>query len=420
MDLSTISDLDEIRQRLRDFLSQLLPSRWEGVGGLASAEREDFMRWWREVLRENRLVAPGWPREYGGGGLDHRAESVLHEEFTRAGVPLHVSGNDMLGILLLGPTVLRWGTEEQKHYFLRGTVDGEIRWAQGFSEPEAGSDLFNLRTHARLEDGSWIINGHKIWQTAGTTANWIFAMVRTDLGAVGAKGISMMLVPLDQPGVEVRGIKSMTGETEFAEVHFSEARASENHVIGGVNNGGQVAASLLGLERGSGGVGMALGHKLELDRVIDLAHRRGLAGDVGIRRRIAACYARTNVLDSIGRILIDGGDANTFASISKLLVSQYRHQVTELAVDILGPEALVLDGPPGLPTLEAQPRGVHPTSSAAWLNDLQRARPATVYGGSSQIQRNLIGEGLLGLPRESRNRSQTERPKKPQAEVVES
>lgn len=406
MPVSNVAAAPTFRETVQGIIADFVPAGWSGVGGVAPDEQAELLANWRETLRRNGLLGVGWPTPYGGGGRGLDDESALHEECARAGLPSLPHPNDGFGFQLLGPTVLHWGTEEQKSYFLPRTVSGEIRWAQGYSEPEAGSDLFNLRTKATLVGDEWVINGQKVWQTAGLTANWIFALVRTDPDSRGSSGISFLLIPVDQPGVEVKGIKNMAGETEFAEVFFSDARTAAHHVVGGVNNGAKVALTLLGYERGAGGLAIALTLEIELNRVVELAIAHGRHTDSDIRQRIARCREIVHVLHCSGiqalAMLEQHGQLGPESSFTKLLTAEYRQTVTELALDILGSYVLVPHGAPPINSLEPQPLGLDATSSSAWISDYLNARPGTVYGGSSEIQRNTIAEQVLGLPREPR------------------
>lgn len=394
------------RNDIRELLEQFLPADWAGIGALPAAERERLLAQWRATLVSRGYLAISWPAEYGGAGLSVLEESVFHEECTKAGIPSMPAPNDGFAFQLLGPTLLQWGTEQQKRQFLPATISGEIRWAQGYSEPDAGSDLFALRTRAELANDQWIINGQKIWQTAGLTANWMFALVRTDANATKSAGISFMLIPLDQPGVEVHGIKNMAGETELTQVFFDDARTAADHVVGGVNNGAKVALTLLGYERGAGGLANAAAMQIELDRLIELARGRGVNTDTSIRQRIAHCREVVHVLGCLGEQtlaeLTSAGRLGPESSIAKLLTSEYHQTVTELALDIIGADALAPRGDAAIDSLMAQPLGLDPHSTAAWVADYLHARPGTVYGGSSEIQRNTIAEQVLGLPREPR------------------
>lgn len=400
------ADPQMFRQGVRELLRQFLPADWAGGGSLRADERQRLLTEWRATLASRGYLAISWPTEYGGAGLSLVEESIFREECTRAGIPSMPASNDAFAFGLLGPTLLQWGTEQQKRRFLPPTISGEIRWAQGYSEPEAGSDLFALRTRAELVGEQWIINGQKIWQTSGLTANWIFALVRTDPHASKSAGISFMLIPLGQPGVEVHGIKNMAGETELAQVFFDDARTAADHVVGGVNNGAKVALTLLGYERGAGGLATAAAMQIELNRLIELARARGANTDTAIRQRIAHCWEVVHVLRCLGEQtlaeLTSVGRHGPESSITKLLTAEYRQTVTELALDIIGIDVLVPRGDTAVDSLMPQPLGLDPNSTAAWVADYLHARPVTVYGGSSEIQRNTIAEQVLGLPREPR------------------
>ncbi|MEU1956715.1 acyl-CoA dehydrogenase family protein [Nocardia rhamnosiphila] len=415
MDLHYNAQAEAYRSRVRELIARTVPQDWRGIGQLDSTARAEFLPWWRKTLQDHRLLAPGWPEEYGGGGRGIVEQSITMEELVRAGLPQTPLPNDACGFTLLGPTLLHWGTPEQKAHYLERTIDGTIRWAQGYSEPEAGSDLFNLRAKARLDGDSWVVNGQKIWQTAGLSANWIFVLVRTDPEAERSKGLSFLLVPIDQPGVEVRGIRNMAGEVEFAEVFFNDARTDADNVVGGVGNGAKVALTLLGFERAAGGVAAALAAQIELERLVHLARSTGRNRDRSVRQRIADCRTSTHVLHCLALRTLTAAAAarppGPESSITKLVASEYRKRVTELAVDLLDIEALAPRGAEAIAALGPEPLGLDPESSAAWVTDFLHARPGTVYGGSSEIQRNTIGEQVLGLPREPRvTNPRTERP----------
>jgi len=406
MDASDGTAHAEFRHQVRAKLTDLLPNDWHGLGGLPEQDRDDFLSSWRKSLADCGWLVPSWPAKYGGANMDPVAESIVAEECIRIGLSHMPLPNDPFSFHLFGSTLLRWGTEEQKSQFLPATVAGTIRWAQGFSEPDAGSDLFALSTRARLDGDEWIINGQKIWQTAGTTANWVFALVRTDPTASRNAGISFMLIDLDQPGVEVRGIPNMAGETEFAEIFFENARTSASNIIGGVNNGAKVALTLLGFERSASPVPAALASQIELHRLVALTKSSGRDKDPEIRRRLAKCYVAVHALRCVGmRILTAASGSNApgpESSIVKLVQSEYQQSVTELAVEILGDQVLCPVGQESIATLGPQPLGLDSQSSQAWVSDFLHARPGTVYGGASEVQRNTIAEQVLGLPREPR------------------
>ncbi|TDC97609.1 acyl-CoA dehydrogenase family protein [Actinomadura sp. 7K507] len=405
MDLASAPRTEAFRRDVRRFLAERLPPGWRGIGALSAAERAEFRPRWRETLREHGFLGIAWPKEYGGAGLPMTEQYALQEEFAVAGAPLLPLASDPFGFSLIGPTILRWGTEEQKRHFIPRILSGEHRWAQGYSEPGAGSDLFALRTSASLVDGSWAVNGQKVWQTAGDSANWIFVLARTEPDASRSRGLSLLLVPIDQPGVDVRPIRTMTGEAEFCEVFFTGARTDASHIVGPRGGGAKVALTLLGYERGAASGALYAGYRIELERLAELIRERGLDADPQIRERFAWCWSKVEILRVLGlktlAVADSGAAPGPESSILKLYSAEYHARVTELAMDVLGTDAMVRSGPPGVSTVGADPLG-SPNSPAAWQHAFLTARAGTIYGGSSQIQRTTLGERVLGLPREPR------------------
>ncbi|MGC8481137.1 MAG: acyl-CoA dehydrogenase family protein, partial [Acidimicrobiales bacterium] len=386
------------------FLQSNLPVGWSGIGALPSEEVAEFTTSWRTLLYENQLLAVSWPKEYGGGGLSPLEQVVIAEEFAHAGVPTG-GPNDPFSIQMVGNTIIRWGTEEQKQYFLPRILSGEHLWCQGYSEPNAGSDLANLGCQAVRDGDEWVINGQKVWTSAGHLANWIFVLARTDPSAPKHKGISFLLCPMDQEGVNVRPIKMMSGESEFNEVFFTDARTSAANILGGVGDGWMVAMTLLGFERGEAAATGPIRFRGELDRLFELARERGLTNRPDIRDRLAWCYSKVEIMRWLGyRALtnfLSGQAPGSESSISKLYWSEYHRNVTELAVDILGPEALVPQGRRPSSAFQTDDPGA-PNSSQSWVSTFLNARAGTIYAGTSQIQRNILGEMVLGLPKEPR------------------
>lgn len=404
MDVTYPPEAEAFRMRIRAFLAEQLPRDWRGPGALGPEEREAFAGQWRRALAAANLVAVSWPREYGGGGLSPLEQVVLAEEFARAGAPERAE-NDLLGIDLLGNTLIAVGTDEQKARFLPRILSGEDRWCQGFSEPDAGSDLAAVRTRAVLDGDEWVINGQKIWTSAGTTANWIFLLARTDPGVPKHQGLSLLLVPIDQPGVTVRPIVNAAGDSSFSEVFLTDARTKSAHVVGGVGNGWSTAMTLLGFERGSAVTTVAIEFGRDLDRLCDLARDRGVNGEPRIRDGLAWCYSRVQIMRYRGyrdlTLSLRGRLPGADAAISKVIWSEYFRRYTDLAVEILGLDAVSPAGP-GNGGARVVPEAGTPNSPSCWMDELLYSRAATIYAGSSQIQRNVIGERLLGLPREPR------------------
>lgn len=405
MDPRFPAEAEAFRGEIRAFLAEHLPDDWAGVGALDTDDALAFTERWRNILAENSYLAPAWPKPYGGGGLSKLQQVVMVEEFAKAGVPTY-GANDNFGIKMIGNLLLRFGTETQKLHFLPRIINRQDRWCQGFSEPGAGSDLAAVKTTARLDGDAWVINGQKIWTSEATTANWIFLLARTDPDAPRHRGISMLLVPLDQPGVEIRPITMITGSRAFNEVFFTDARTDADNIVLGVDQGWKAAKALLGLERGDEAATNPILFRAELDRLIQLVHERGLAGDEVVRDQVARAYTRVEIMRFLGARILTGwlrGDPpGTEASVSKLYWSEYHRVVTELAMTLLGPAAMTPSGRPPLRHYRTDDPGA-PNSTASWSHTWLAAVSGTIYAGTSEIQRNILAESALGLPREARD-----------------
>jgi alkylation response protein AidB-like acyl-CoA dehydrogenase len=423
MDMAYPAEVEEFRTEVRKVLADELPAGWRGIGAIATDEEAgDFVLRWREVLHRRGLLGITWPVEYGGRGLSQLHQVVLVEELTRAGLPFGRQPLEATGLKMLGNTLLRWGTDEQKARYLPGLLSGRIRFCQGFSEPSAGSDLASVRTRARLvkgegpggtgggsppraegAGGEWVVNGQKIWTSGAMHCTHIFVLARTDPDAPKHRGLSFLLVPLGQPGVQVRPIRHMAGGREFCEVFFTDARTGAGEVVGAVNGGWAVARTLLTLERGEEAATNPILFRAEFERLAELARRTGAIKDPVIRQRLAAAYARVEVMRYIGyRILTDvleGKQMSTAASVSKLYWSEYHRQVTQLALDIEGLAGLIPVGRGPSRASRADDPGSDPASSNAWWQVSLNARAGTIYAGTSEVQRNIIAEQVLGLPR---------------------
>jgi alkylation response protein AidB-like acyl-CoA dehydrogenase len=395
---------EEYREKIRAFLAEHLPADWQGIGALEDEARDDFVRHWRDVLADNRLLAMSWPARYGGAGLTPIETVIVHEEFTKAGVPTG-SSNDGFGITMVGNTLLVWGTEAQKDRFLPAILSGQDVWCQGYSEPNSGSDLASLGTRAVLDGDEWVINGQKIWTSGARDANWIFVLCRTDPEAAKHQGISFLLCPMDQPGVEVRPIRNIAGHSHFNEVFFTDARTAVDNVVGEVNQGWAVANTLLGFERGAGASTTSIRFRVELDRLVDLARERGRLADPLLRQRLAWCHSKVEIMRYLGMSaltsFLGGENPGPASSIGKLNWSEYHRRVTELAIDVLGAEATLITGDERGTTLSTADPG-SPNNAATWESVFLHARAGTIYAGTSQVQRNIIGERILGLPKEPR------------------
>jgi alkylation response protein AidB-like acyl-CoA dehydrogenase len=405
VDLRYPPEAEQFRVTVRAFLAEHLPRDWHGIGTLDRDDAEAFSLRWRDILFENGLLGITWPEEYGGGGRTKVEQVVLAEEFARARVPLG-RVTDTTSIKMLGNTLLRWGTEEQKRRFVPRILSGEDVWVQGYSEPEAGSDLAGLRLRADRDGSEWVINGQKIWTSRGAEGNWIFLLARTDPDAAKNRGISFLLCPLDIPGVEVRPITTLTGDAEFCEVFFTDARIPLENIVGEVNGGWAVATSLLGHERGEEAATNPILFRAEFDRIVQLAREHGRDHDPVVRDRLAWCYTKVETMRFLGyRILtqyLRDGVLGPEASISKLYWSEYHQHAVDLALAILGADALVRLGRRPYKHFRTDEPGAE-NSTNSWIDVfLLNARSGTVYAGTSEVQRNIIGETILGLPREPR------------------
>jgi len=408
MDLNYPAEAEAYRSIVHGWLEENLPKGWFEPGfRMSNDERELFLEQWTSKLYGGGWICAAWPKEYGGKGLTTMEAVVVAEEFANAGAPMRA---DFFGDTLVGPTILQWGTEEQKKEFLPKILSGTIAWCQGFSEPDAGSDLANLGAKAVLDGDEWVINGQKIWTTQGFIADYVFILCRTDPDAPKHKGISYLLCPMDQPGVEVRPIKQIDGSSEFAEVFFTDARCSKENVVGGLNNGWSVAMTTLGFERGTSATTGYRRFESELRHIIEIAKANGTINDPMIRQRLALAYSkvqimRINGLRSLTSVVHNRTDFGVTAlgATNKIFWSEYHQQVMKLAMDILGPSAQLLQGDPG--EEESIPgygrRAVNPIYPAnALQSSFFFSRSETIWGGTSQIQRNIVGERVLGLPKE--------------------
>ena len=349
-------------------------------------------RAWEKALGEAGWGAIGWPSEYGGRGASIAEQVIFAEEYARAGAPGRIGYH---GIELAGPTIIHFGTETQKKRFLPPLLRGEEFWAQGYSEPDAGSDLTSLRARARLEHGpngaEWVIEGQKTWTTFAQFANWAFVLARTEEGSQGSRGISFLLVPLDQPGVTLRPIRQITGEAEFNETFFDGARTAAENIVGKPGEGWKVATGLLAHERGASSLAMQMNFRNELDKIIAAAKANGAASDPLIRQRIADAHIglklmRYNALRTLSKE--DTATLSREALIHKIYWGSWHRNLGELAMDVIGHTGLIA------------------SASEYDLDDLPKlylqSRSDTIHGGTNQIQRNIIAERGLGLPREPR------------------
>jgi alkylation response protein AidB-like acyl-CoA dehydrogenase len=392
MDVEIAPEESEFREEVRQWLEEHLVGEFAAHRGVGSPT--DDTAWDVRVAWEKELGAGGWlgltwPEEYGGRGASLAQEIVFESEYARAAAPARVNSQ---ALELLGPTLLAFGTEQQKARFLPRIVGVEDIWAQGFSEPEAGSDIAAVKCRARLDGDQWIIDGQKVWTTFGHQADWLYVVCRTDPDpSLRHTGLTMLLVPVDQPGVEIRPIENLVGSGEFSECFFTNARTDADLVVGGVNDGWTVVMGTLGMERGAALIPMQLAMEREVCEVIATARDAGATRDPRMRQRIADAYIATRLMRAttlrvVSSLVRGSDDTDATAAISKLFASVEHQKLGELAMDVLGPAAQVMasPGPGGL-------------SFAQRTFLLSRAE--TIYGGTAEIQRNIISERVLGLPR---------------------
>ncbi len=407
MDLTYPTEAEEFRTEIRAWLEENLPDGWfDDDREMTDEEREAFDDEWTARLREGGWICASWPAEYGGKGLSTMKAVVLNEEFHRASAPLRA---DFFGDTLVGPTILQWGSEEQKKFFLPGILRGEIAWCQGFSEPDAGSDLASLQATAELDGDEWVITGQKIWTTQGFEADYIFILCRTDPEASKHKGISYLLCPMKQDGIEVRRIEQVDGGAEFCEVFFDGARCPKENVVGGVNNGWSVAMTTLGFERGTSATTGYRRFEKELDQITVIAQENGAIDRPEIRQGLARAWSKVQIMRMNGyrtltAVVNDRKDSGVGAlgATNKMFWSEYHQGVMELYLDIMGASGQILQGHG---TDESIPgHGIRGAVREYPVDALQSAfffsRSETIWGGTTEIQRNIVGERVLGLPKE--------------------
>ncbi len=404
MDLTYPPEADSFRKEIRAWLEENLPQGWFEPGfSLTKEERQEFNETWTQKLFAGGWICAGWPVEYGGKGLTLMDQVVLNEEFAKANAPMRA---DFFGDTLVGPTILQWGTDEQKKEFIPGILNGSITWCQGFSEPNSGSDLASLKTSATVDGDEWIINGQKVWTTQAQHADYVFLLTRTDPHVEEHAGISYLLVPMHQAGVDVRPITQVDGSSEFNEVFFTNARCPKGNVIGGVNNGWKVAMTTLGFERGSSSTTGYRRFLKEWEHILNETRRVGKSDDELVREDLVKSWSKIKIMEINGyRTLTDAlhntHHAALLGACNKMFWSEAHRATTDLAINILGMEGQILtgvgpvEGPSGVPR---RGREDYPVS------DLQASfffsRSETIWGGTAEIQRNIIGERALGLPKE--------------------
>ena len=381
------TDDDEFRSLVRDWLRTNVTGEFAALRGRGGPGDEDIgfdvRVEWERVLGAAGWIGLGWPREFGGRGATVDQQIIWAEEYVRAQAPARTNH---MGENLLAPTLIEYGTPEQCARFLPGILRGDERWCQGYSEPNAGSDLANVQTKARLDGDEWVIDGQKVWTSLAHVSHWCFVVARTEPGSQRHQGLTFLMVPMDQAGVEVRPIRQITGGGEFNETFFTEARTEAGLVVGAPGDGWRIAMALLGYERGISTLAQQVGFERELEDTIALARHHGRIADPVIRQKLSIAHIglhlmKWNALRSMSAKGVPGPEA----SISKLFWGTWHRDLGELMIEIMGPHGLIGEELPYELSLEQK----------LFLF----TRSDTIYGGSNEIQRNVLGERVLGLPK---------------------
>jgi alkylation response protein AidB-like acyl-CoA dehydrogenase len=390
MNLHETPEEQQFRQEVHDWMHANLRGEFaplRGATGLGAVGYDPALaKRWEQTLARGGWTGLGWAKEHGGRELPLALQIIFHEEYVRCGGPGRLGH---IGETLLAPTVMAYGTAEQQKRFLPGVLAGTDYWAQGYSEPGAGSDLAGVRTRARKDEhtGEWVIDGQKVWTSWAHESNWIFVLARCEdrtPDQTRHKGLVLLLVPLAQPGVEIRPIRQITGGSEFNEVFFDGARTEGTLHLGAPGQGWSVAMYLLACERGASTLGQQAHFRKELQDVVAAAKRNGAAHDPLLRQRIAQAALGLETLRSHAlRVCGENADSRA-ASVSKYAWSNWRRSLGELAMEVLGPTADMSDGDP-----------LHDALRHVWLS----SRSDTIYAGTNEIQLNLMAERAMGMPR---------------------
>jgi alkylation response protein AidB-like acyl-CoA dehydrogenase len=394
MDLNLTPEEQQFRDEFRAWLGTNIPKNWDPSSrDEDSKERFDFLRQWQKQMFDAGWVGINWPKEYGGRGATIVQQAIFIEEMARASAPPLIN---VLGLSLLGPTLIAYGSEAQKKRFLANILSADEIWCQGYSEPNAGSDLASLRSEAVLEGDHFVVNGQKTWTSFGHHADWCFAVVRTDPSAAKHKGLTYLLVDMHSPGVSLRPLKQMTGDSEFNEVVFQNVRVPVENVVGNVNGGWEIAIATLMFERGTLGASLQITFKRQLDRLVRLSGKlerngRPASEDPIIRQKLAQIYSeieifRLNQMRTLTR-MTRSGVPGPEGSIQKIFWSEMNQRMQQVAMELLGQY--------GQLTRESS----YAIDHGEWAHAYLRCRGNTIEAGTSEIQRNIIGHFVLGLPK---------------------
>jgi len=394
MDLNLDPQEVKFRDELRAWLQANAPGDWEARRTEDDMlSRFQYLRQWQKKMFEAGWAGVSWPKEYGGRGATLMQQALFYEEMARAGAPPLAN---TLGLSLIGPTIIHYGTPEQKARFLPKILSAEEIWCQGFSEPNAGSDLAGLRTASRLEGDHFIVNGQKVWNSYGWAADWCALVTRSDPESQTHKGLTYLLVDMKSPGVEVRPLRQMTGESEFCELFFNNVKVPKENVLGTIGDGWKVALGTLSHERATLGMGMQVVFKRQFERLLELSRtveRNGkpAADDPVVRQKLAASYAeieimRLNQMRALTRIM-QTGQPGPEGSLLKIWWSELNQRLQQVAQEILGPYGQLTKG------------NGHAIDDGQWAYSFLRTRGNTIEAGTSEVQRNIVGHFVLGLPK---------------------
>jgi alkylation response protein AidB-like acyl-CoA dehydrogenase len=384
VDLRFSAEDEEFRGQVRDWLAEHLVGEYAALRGAGGPGREhegfDVRLAWERLLGEHGWIGIGWPPPYGRG-LPLMQQVIFHEEYARADAPHRVNH---MGENLLAPTLLALGTDAQRERFLRPIATGEERWCQGYSEPAAGSDLANVQTRAVRDGDEWVVTGQKVWTSLAHLADWCFVVARTEAGSRRHAGLSYLLVPMKQPGVEIRPIVQLTGTSEFNEVFFDRVRTAADNVVGAPGDGWRVAMATLGFERGVATLGQQIGFARELDAVVATARRTGAVDDPLVADRLIRAWIELQVIRYYALRALSAPEPGVEASVAKLLWAPWHQRLGELALLVRGAAGTESEGEDDLDTAQRL---------------FLFSRSDTIYGGSDEIQRDIIARRALGLPR---------------------
>ncbi|HEX3922943.1 MAG TPA: acyl-CoA dehydrogenase family protein [Streptosporangiaceae bacterium] len=380
------------RGRIRQWLAENLAGRFAGLRGAGGPGREheahDERVAWNRHLAQAGWTCLGWPARYGGHDATFARQVIFHEEYARSGAPARVG---YMGEELLGPTLIALGTPQQRERFLPKIAAVTELWCQGYSEPGAGSDLAAVATTAVPDGDEWVLNGQKVWTSLAHVADWCFVLARTEPGSRRSRGLSYLLVPMRQPGVTVRPIRQLTGTSEFNEVFFDDARTRRDLVVGEPGEGWRVAQATLAIERGVATLGQQVGFRREYGALVEQARADGAAADPVLRDKLARAWIGLEVMQAHALATLEDAGAGAdpaAASVTKLLWSRWHRGLGELAMQVRGAASMTARGAP--------------YDLDEWQRLFLFSRADTIYGGSDEIQRNIIAERSLGLPRQAR------------------